>query len=62
MKYMTKKESKKVKKLSEQLRKFLSDLGAKYYDEEAFGPTRELYAKDYEELLELQDELTWWLG
>ncbi len=61
MKYITKKESNKVEKLTRQLSVLLRNLSQKYYDEDDFGPTANLYAKDHKQLQKLQDEVTWWV-
>ena len=61
MKKMTRNESTAVAKLATQLRTLLNNLAMKYYDENEFGPTADLYAKDYEALLRLQRDSGWWL-
>lgn len=62
MKHMKKFESRKIGKLAKQLCKELLKLEVKYYDEESWGPTHDLYAEDYQELLEVRDFLVEWLN
>jgi hypothetical protein len=61
MKHMTKVESQKVGKLAKQLSAMLVNLSKKYYDKDSWRPDADFYAKDYEDLLALKGEMSWWL-
>ena len=58
---MTKKESAAVAKLATRLAKLLQNLSVKYCGEDTFGPEIDFYAKDYEVLQRLEDEMCWWM-
>jgi len=52
--------SNRIGKLAKEFRLLLEAVDKKYFDPEDFGP--DLYAKDYEQLSRLADELVWYLG
>jgi hypothetical protein len=52
--------SNRIGKLAKQLRTLLEAVDKKYYDPEDYGP--DLYAKDYDQLMKLEDEIVVYLG
>ena len=58
---MSKKESREVARQAKTLATLLNKLSVKYCDENEFGPGADFYAKDYEALQKLEDEMTWWM-
>jgi len=61
MKKVTKRESQRVARAAKKLVEALEKLASKYYDEKEWGPTADLYAKDYETLLKVRNSMTWWM-
>ena len=56
-----KSESEKIQKLAKSLRVELEKLSKKYYDENAYGPTADLYVAAFDEIYKLKNEIVWWV-